>query len=258
MAGEVFGPVLGPMLANNPYMQQLQSSLGDLEDMAKNTAKEAGQCVIDAKKVRQDAVKKYKKECKENNPEDEVAEKKCIEDAKDLVKKIEKDALALCKEELNKKTAEISAAAKQQAKEMGESMKKDYNNVKSKANAIKDNVKEKANAVKDNVKEKAGTAKETVQNSFSWKKKDKNTDASNNNENTNTDNSANTAGSTASTAGSTTSTADDSAADEGMYVGGNKCKINGKKTRCSDGIYETTDGKSMYCLGGKCVEMEGN
>ena len=72
MAGELFGPVLGPMLENNPYLQQLQGSLGSLEDMAKDTAKSAGQCVLSAKKARMDAIKKYKKECKEKNPEDEV------------------------------------------------------------------------------------------------------------------------------------------------------------------------------------------
>ena len=147
MAGEVFGPVLGPMLANNPYMQQLQGSLGELEDLAKDTAKESGKCVLDAKKARMEAIKKYKKECKDNNPEDEVEEKKCIEDAKDRVKKIEKNALAICKAELNKKTSEISAEAKQQAKDMGDSMKEAYENAKSKANSVK--------------------------NSFNWKKKDK-------------------------------------------------------------------------------------
>lgn len=154
MAGEVFGPVLGPMLENNPYMQQLQSSLGSLEDMAKDTAKSAGKCALDAKKARMEAIKKYKKECKENNKEDEVEEKKCIEDAKDRVKKIEKDALAICKAELNKKTAEISAAAKQQAKDMGDSMKKDYENTKTKVNSATDKVK----------------------NTFNWKKKDKDKD----------------------------------------------------------------------------------
>lgn len=151
MAGEVFGPVLGPLAANNPYMQQLQGSLGSLEDMAKDTAKASGQCVVEAKKARMEAIKKYKKECKENNKEDEVEEKKCIEDAKDRVKKIEKDALAICKAELNKKTAEISAAAKQQAKDMGDSMKKDYENTKTKVNSATDKVK----------------------NTFNWKKKDK-------------------------------------------------------------------------------------
>ena len=169
MAGEVFGPVLGPLLANNPYMQQLQGSLGSLEDMAKDTAKSAGKCALDAKKARMDAIKKYKQECKEKNKEDEAEEKKCIEDAKDRVKKIEKDALALCKAEMNKQISEISAAAKQQAKEVGDSMKKDYDNAKAKAKDIKDDVSAKAKSVKKEV----SSAAKSVKNSFSWKKKNK-------------------------------------------------------------------------------------
>lgn len=163
MAGNVFGPVLGPMLENNPYLQQLEGSLGNLEDAAKDMAKGTGECFLEAKKAQMEANRKAKAECKEKNPEDKVEEKKCIEDAKVKIKQVKKDALKLCKEEMHKKAAEISAAAKKQAKDIGDSMKSEY---KQKIQNVKDTGKNIKNTVKD-----VGKEIKSKVNSFNWGKK---------------------------------------------------------------------------------------
>lgn len=164
MAGNVFGPVLGPMIENNPYLKQLEESLGNLEDAAKDMAKGTGECFAEAKLAQMEANRKAKAECKEKNPEDKVEEKKCIEDAKVKIKQVKKDALKLCKEEMHKKAAEISAAAKKQAKDIGDSMKSEY--------------KQKIQNVKD-----AGKDIKSKVDSFNWGKKKKDSSGDNNSAN---------------------------------------------------------------------------
>lgn len=164
MAGNVFGPVLGPMIENNPYLKQLEGSLGNLEDAAKDMAKGTGECFAEAKLAQMEANKKAKAECKEKNPEDKVAEQKCIEDAKVKIKQVKKDALKLCKEEMHKKAAEISTAAKKQAKDIGDSMKSEYN--------------QKIQNVKD-----AGKDIKSKVDSFNWGKKKKDSSGDNNSAN---------------------------------------------------------------------------
>ena len=175
MAGNVFGPVLGPMIENNPYLKQLEGSLGNLEDAAKDMAKGTGECFAEAKKAQMEATKKAKAECKEKNPEDKAAEQKCIEDAKVKIKQVKKDALKLCKEEMHKKAAEISATAKKQAKDIGDSMKSEY---KQKIQNVKDAGKDIKNTVKD-----AGKDIKSKVDSFNWGKKKKDSSGDNNSAN---------------------------------------------------------------------------
>ncbi|MBO6289248.1 MAG: hypothetical protein J6N45_02865 [Alphaproteobacteria bacterium] len=175
MAGNVFGPVLGPMIENNPYLKQLEGSLGNLEDAAKDMAKGSGECFAEAQKAQMEATKKAKAECKEKNPEDKAAEQKCIEDAKVKIKQVKKDALKLCKEEMHKKAAEISATAKKQAKDIGDSMKSEY---KQKIQNVKDAGKDIKNTVKD-----VGKDIKSKVDSFNWGKKKKDSSGDNNSAN---------------------------------------------------------------------------
>lgn len=118
MGGALFADVKSSVAGYaNGQLNNVMGSLQETAGAAISSAKGRGECMVKAKAARIQASQEYNKKCKDENKDDPSAQKKCLNDAKQSLKDLEKATVKQCEEEMNAAFAETSAEGKKDVAE---------------------------------------------------------------------------------------------------------------------------------------------